>query len=357
MNPNERASGRFFSALPQVCPLDSITHVHLTHQTATQHALLANILVAAGFTGTLVAARASIADAGRKIHPDIAVRLSDHPSAGEKAEHILLELGPGRAAMRLVIEAALEAISPTGRVWIFGSKETGIISLAKQLANSATALYKGHLRLISIGKDSRFKKQKKRKEPTPLDGDGFCRFQCHDATIVSRPGLFSWHEPDPASLMLLEAMARSGIDPGPKVLDWGCGNGLITAVLARRWPESRFILSDDQWSAVRSACLTMNENRLDDRTEVIAEDGIGPELSRQEFSTIVSNPPFHRGVQNDSSIVADFLAKGVELLRRDGSIWLVGNRFLDHAGQLARLVANVETVARDESYSVVRGWR
>jgi 16S rRNA (guanine1207-N2)-methyltransferase len=361
MNPNERSSQRFFSALVDVCPVASVSHLYLCNQTLNNNYYLISSMLNAGFQGTLVAARASIANAGRTVNPELSVVLNDHPSNCEKADHILLELNQGREASRMTIQAALDAISDKGRLWIFGNQESGIVSIAKRFSQSKTALYKGHLRLISLGKDSIYQEKtgkKSRKNNTPpMDSEGFCQLEYKNLPIISRPGVFSWQAPDPASLLLLDAMEKLGLDPGPKVLDWGCGSGLLSTVLAKKWSNSHFTLSDDQWGAVRCAKKTMEINKLEERSQVIAEDGIGEVLAQQKFSTIISNPPFHRGVRTDSHTTESFINKAVELLERNGSFWLVGNRFLNYGKQLAQHLKHVETIAENGTFSVIRGWR
>jgi hypothetical protein len=145
MNPTERSAQRFFSALVDVCPIALVSHLYLCNQTINNNHYLLNVMVKAGFKGSLIAARASIANSGLMLSSDITVLLNDHPSNSEKADHILLELNQGREASRMTIEAALGAISDKGRVWIFGNQESGIISIAKRFSQSKTALYKGHL--------------------------------------------------------------------------------------------------------------------------------------------------------------------------------------------------------------------
>jgi 16S rRNA (guanine1207-N2)-methyltransferase len=359
MNPTERASQRFFTGLSQVCPVESITHLYLNNLTINQSRSLLDTMLEAGFTGIVVAARASISEQLQTLHPGLAL-LNDHPSNHEPADHILLELNQGREAARATIEEALQAVSKSGRVWIFGSQESGILSIAKRFSECKTALYKGHLRLISLAKISQYQEKPSKKKPAPLpafDSEGFCQFTCFDLPITSRPGLFSWKGPDPASLLLLEAMAKLELDPGPKVLDWGCGTGLLSAVLAKRWPKSFFTLSDDQWSAVRCSKRTMAQNQLEERSSVIAEDGIGSVLSQQKFSTIISNPPFHRGVRTDSTAVETFINRGVEVLAKGGSFWLVGNNFLNYSHQLSKQLKHVETVVENSKFSIIRGWR
>ncbi|MBF0382763.1 MAG: class I SAM-dependent methyltransferase [Magnetococcales bacterium] len=361
MNPNERSAQRFFSALVDVCPAPLINHVYLCNQSVNNNQFLIHSMVDNGFKGTLVAARASIAKSSRDLNRDLSVVLSDHPSNSEKAEHILLELNQGREAARMTIEAALEAISDSGQVWIFGNQESGIVSIAKRFSSCKTALYKGHLRLISLTKNSKYqektgKKRNKKHTPT-LDDEGFCQIDYKGLPIISRPGVFSWQEPDPASILLLDAMEKLDIDPGPTVLDWGCGSGLLSAALAQRWPSCHFTLSDDQFSAVRCAKKTMGINRLEQRSLVVAEDGIGPTLEEKKFSTIISNPPFHRGVRTDFQAAELFIKNATAILAKNGSIWLVGNRFLNYEKQLAKVLKHVEVVANNSTFSVIRGWQ
>ncbi|MBF0194064.1 MAG: methyltransferase [Magnetococcales bacterium] len=361
MNPNERSAQRFFSALVDVCPVASVSHLYLCNQAFNNNHYLISSMINAGFSGTLVAARVSIANSGKLINPELLVQLNDHPSNNEKADNILLELTQGREASRITIEAALTAICDTGRLWIFGNQESGIVSVAKRFSNCKTALYKGHLRLISLNKDSKYQdkpnKKSKKNTPPPLDSEGFCQIEYKNLPIISRPGVFSWQAVDSATMLLLDAHQKLGIDPGPKVLDWGCGSGIISTVLANTWSNSHFTLSDDMWSAVRCAKKTMEINSLEERSQVIAEDGIGRVLANQKFSTIISNPPFHRGVQTDSHATDSFINEGVELLDKKGSFWLVGNRFLNYGRQLAKHLKHVETVAENGAFSVIRGWR
>lgn len=358
MMPKLRALHRFFSAVADHCPVGALTHLHLTHLDLATDGSLLSTLDDAGFKGTLVAGRVSQIEVARQMMPEWSIVLDDHPSLGEPIGEILLELTPGREAARWTILAALEALQGNGRVWVFGSKESGIQALAKRFEPCRTELYKGHLRLISLPKESCPTEPADAKgnddRHTTLDREGFYRFTHRSCPIISRPGLFSWQEPDPASVLLLSAMAEKNEDPGPLVLDWGCGSGLLTAVLAQRWPNSRFILSDDQYSAVRSARRTMAENQLNDRSLVIAENGLGPTLSSQRFSTILSNPPFHRGVNTDYDPFRAFIEKAAGSLTPKGTLWLVGNRFLDHPTQLARWFKQVEIAAQTSHYTVTR---
>ncbi|MBF0214995.1 MAG: hypothetical protein HQM00_15770, partial [Magnetococcales bacterium] len=119
MLPDSRSIHRFFSGLAEVCPLPQLSHIHLIHWPTDPPSPL-DPLQEGGFHGTVVVARASLADAIRHHHPDLTVILDDHPTAGGQADHLLMELPQGREAARLAIESALAALAPEGRLWLFG---------------------------------------------------------------------------------------------------------------------------------------------------------------------------------------------------------------------------------------------
>ena len=128
--------------------------------------------------------------------------------------------------------------------------------------------------------------------------------------VVSLPGVFSHGRLDRGSALLLDNLAKL---PTGKVLDFGCGAGVLGAALKRRYPQSQLVLLDVDAFAVAASRLTLAVNGLD--AEVIAGDGIhaAPKL----LSAIVSNPPFHQGVHTDYQA-------SETLLREAGRHLLVG---------------------------------
>ncbi|MBF0415701.1 MAG: class I SAM-dependent methyltransferase [Magnetococcales bacterium] len=346
MNPGPRSQERFFRALSELLPVDRVTHVHLVHQDPQQPSPIP-MLRSRGFKGCVVAARASIAQSAT-YWPDLQWVLHDHPTAEQPADHCLLELPQGREASRFTIDKALNAISPTGQLWIYGIREHGILSLAKKYPPAQVALVKGHMRLLSLS----------RQDATPRDDttqDPYFRLRYGGITFATLPGVFSWQEPDEGSLMLLEAMLEQ--DPGDRVLDWGCGYGLLGITLARRWPQAQLVLADDQYAAVRATRETLQCNQLEGHITVLLEDGIGPGLSRTTFSTIVTNPPFHRGARNDQEPALAFFKQVGSLLQPHGNLWLVGNQFLAHRRTLQQLGFECEIVLENNRFEVCRAWK
>ncbi|NGZ05616.1 MAG: class I SAM-dependent methyltransferase [Magnetococcales bacterium] len=350
MLPDSRSIQRFFSGLAEVCPVAELSHFHLIHWSAEPPSPL-DPLRASGFRGKVVAARASLADALRHHHPGLVVVLDDHPTAGEQAEQVLMELPQGKEAARLAIDTALAALTPTGKLWLFGEKESGIRSLSKRYSGCETALCKGHLRLHTLTAASQPLPDKGESAPFRPQADGFACLEYDGLPIAVRPGIFSWRTIDAATRLLLEAVRET---PGRSVLDWGCGSGVIGVTLARRFPEIQVVLSDDLVTATRCARRTVEMNDLSGRCTVLTEDGLGPALSRQKFDTIFTNPPFHRGVRTDHEATLAFLAQANACLNTQGSLWLVGNRFLDYGTLLRQQFGQVEEMEGDDAFTL---WR
>lgn len=390
MLPDTRAALRFFDGVPEACPVSRLSHLYLAHWPVEETSPLPAWLEA-GFQGVVVAGRVSIARALRQDHPHLNVRLDDRPTAGQKASRVLMELPQGRRCGLLAIADALAATAadPAGGVWVFGTKELGIQTAAKYFTPSATALSRGHMRLFYLPSQAvwqdplgRFadpltgagRPCKVMHEPAANDlgraADSGSTLQGQDEAgiyeltacglrLATLPGVFSWEEADPGSELLLDTLLSTAMNPGAgavrsEILDWGCGNGLLGVALARHWPESLVVMSDDQWSAVRCARISARWNGVENRCLVLAEDGIGDQLLGRRFHLIVSNPPLHRGVRTDHTTLKRFLPAAWSLLLPGGQLWMVSSNHMDLAKLAAPLGAKAEAINQRDHFTV---WR
>ncbi|MBF0369129.1 MAG: class I SAM-dependent methyltransferase [Magnetococcales bacterium] len=352
MRPNVRGMERFLRRLADDCPIGQLSHLYLSHWPADFPSPLDH-LIPSGFNGTVVAGRVSITKRFRQQYPSLTIQLHDHPTAHTPANHILLELPPGREAARSLVESALASLGQTGRLWIFGSRESGIEGIGKRFSEAATETYRGHVRLLSLGRESVFTPAPGKPVSAPaLDDEGFHRIQAAGVELASRPGVFSWQELDPASRLLLESLPENLTG---QLLDWGCGSGVLGLSLARRHPGLQVVMSDDQISAVRSCERGIQLNGLERSCRVIAEDGVGHLLEGMTFSHILANPPRHRGEAPDQSATQQFIPAAAKRLQPGGGMWLVGNRFWDLGWMMADCLDQVEVVADTEGFRVWRG--
>ena len=121
-----------------------------------------------------------------------------------------------------------------------------------------------------------------------------------DAGVFSRDGL------DAGTRTLLEALPPLA----GRVLDLGCGWGALGGVLAKVYPQARFVLSDINARAVALARRNLRENGLGN-AEAVCGDGFA--AVEGKFDWILTNPPIRAGKQVIYALFAqakDFLAPG-----------------------------------------------
>ena len=127
-----------------------------------------------------------------------------------------------------------------------------------------------------------------------------------DAGVFSRDGL------DAGTRVLLEALPPlSG-----RVLDLGCGWGALGGVLAKKWADVRFVLTDVNERAAALAERNLKLNGLDN-FEVVCGDGFS--AVEGKFDWIVTNPPIRAGKQ----VIYALFAEAKNYLVPGGALALV----------------------------------
>ena len=170
-------------------------------------------------------------------------------------------------------------------------------------------------------------------------------------TIRAHGGVFHTTGLDAGTSLLLDHLDAIAADVNTDVVDLGCGNGIISAHLARRLPDATVNATDVSWQAVDSTRLTARANGLDIVTHWC--DGLSV-LSDQSVDVVVTNPPFHRGTAQDHAPTLAMLADAARVLRPGGSLWCVYHNHLPWASHLRRTVGPTRQVARNRQYTVTR---
>jgi 16S rRNA (guanine1207-N2)-methyltransferase len=132
-------------------------------------------------------------------------------------------------------------------------------------------------------------------------------------------------------------------------IDFGCGTGILAALLKRRRPAARVLAVDISAAAVESARETARANHLD--IEVTRDDLLGsqPDASAD---LIVLNPPFHDGgaLSNDTALA--MFAEAGRVLKPGGQLWTVWNSHLGYVGSLVRTVGPTTQITRNAKFTV-----
>lgn len=163
-------------------------------------------------------------------------------------------------------------------------------------------------------------------------------------TIKSLPGVFSHGEFDIGSKLLLDTLPSLN----GKVLDFGCGAGVIGSVMAILNPGIELDMCDISALAVESSRATLVANGL--TGNVFASDVYSDTSDNYDF--IISNPPFHSGLDTSYSATETLLAKAPSHQARAGQLFIVANSFLKYPPIIEQAYGNCETLNKTNKFTI-----
>ncbi|WP_072016931.1 16S rRNA (guanine(1207)-N(2))-methyltransferase RsmC [Erwinia oleae] len=166
-------------------------------------------------------------------------------------------------------------------------------------------------------------------------------------TIKTLPGVFSRDGLDAGSNLLLSTLKPH---TRGKVLDVGCGAGVLSAMLASFSPKVRLTLTDVSAAAVEASRATLAANQLEG--EVFASNVYSEVNGR--FDMIISNPPFHDGMQTSLEAAQMLIRGAAKHLNIGGELRLVANAFLPYPQVLDETFGNHEVLTQNGRFKVYR---
>ncbi|MCA8864913.1 MULTISPECIES: methyltransferase [unclassified Halomonas] len=166
-------------------------------------------------------------------------------------------------------------------------------------------------------------------------------------TLLSHPGVFGHGKVDEGTLLLLESLESSLPKKSLKVLDMGCGDGIISAWLAQRGHQVTAV--DISTFAVEACKRTLAANGLEGR--VLCSD-VFSALEGEHFDWIVSNPPFHKERDISYGPSQRLISAAPEHLNAGGRLILVANGFLPYPDHLQRAFQDFQTLTDNRRFKV-----
>ncbi len=135
--------------------------------------------------------------------------------------------------------------------------------------------------------------------------------------------LFSSHQVDSGTKLLLRCLETE--QSPQRILDLGCGYGVLGIALARRFPEATVVMADSNLLAVRYARRNATVNNAPN-AEVFGSVAL-EDVPAGEYDLIVANVPAKVG---DEAIEAEFVRGPRERLAPGGAYWFVAVSGLNH---------------------------
>jgi len=170
------------------------------------------------------------------------------------------------------------------------------------------------------------------------------QYQQHELTIRSLPGVFSHGEFDIGSRLLLDTLpSLSG-----KVLDFGCGAGVLGCVMAKLNSDIELEMCDISALAVLSSEETLKANQLS--AKVFASDIYSD--TAENYDYIVTNPPFHAGLDTSYNATETLLEDADKHLKDGGELFVVANSFLKYPPIIEHSLGNCETLNKTSKFAI-----
>jgi 16S rRNA (guanine1207-N2)-methyltransferase len=170
-------------------------------------------------------------------------------------------------------------------------------------------------------------------------------------TVVNHAGVFCADRLDIGTRFLLEHLPDSRA--GQRVVDLGCGNGVVGTAMALADPQAEVLFVDESFQAVASAEATFKANGVPGHAEFRVGDGLAG-VPADSVDLVLNNPPFHSHQATTDTTAWRMFTGARRALRPGGELWVIGNRHLGYHLKLRRLFGNSRLVASGPKFVVLK---
>ncbi|MFJ8624478.1 methyltransferase [Kitasatospora sp. NPDC093550] len=173
-------------------------------------------------------------------------------------------------------------------------------------------------------------------------------------TVVNHAGTFCAERLDIGTRFFLAHLPVPA--PGARVVDLGCGNGVVGTAAALAGPGAEVVFVDESHQAVASAEETFRTNLGPDApARFLTADALAAEaIAPGSVDLVLNNPPFHSHQATTDATAWRMFTGSKRALRPGGELWVVGNRHLGYHVKLRRLFGNCQLVAGNPKFVVLR---
>lgn len=154
-----------------------------------------------------------------------------------------------------------------------------------------------------------------------------------ELNLTTSEELFSPEQVDRGTLAMLSTVE---FQPTDKVLDLGCGYGVVGILAARKIGPERVVMVDVNPLAVVMAKQNAEVNQVGDVT-IRVSDGLAV-VEESGFTLILSNPPYHE----DFSVPKGFIEEGFRKLALGGRMVMVVKRLTWYKNKLTTTFGGVK---------------
>ncbi|MFC1691044.1 class I SAM-dependent methyltransferase [Nanoarchaeota archaeon] len=175
----------------------------------------------------------------------------------------------------------------------------------------------------------------------------------NELTLETASGVFSVGEVDKGTKLLIE---KSEIKEKDRILDMGCGYGVVGIALAKKYPKTEIAFTDINKRAVMITKKNIKSNKIKNKTKLFQGHLYDPLVESDNnylnyFNTILTNPPQHAG----KDICFKIIEESPEFLMHKGTLQLVARH--NKGGEtlskkMKEVFGNVKDIAKSGGFRV-----
>ena len=263
----------------------------------------------------------------------------------QKFDGAVIYMPKSKEQAKMLIANIAACLKPSGNLLLVGENKGGVKSAAKMLDTVSSQVNKidsaRHCALFAAQIDKPVKPFELTKWQTEIT------VSVDDLAykVCSLPGVFNHGSVDLGTRVLLDNLPE--VSTG-RLLDFGCGAGVIGCYLGLKRADSDIVMSDVNALAIYCAKKSAELNGI--KAQVVASNGLMDVQGK--FSAIYTNPPFHTGIHTDYSVTENFIAQLQKYLMKSGSLTLVANKFLRYSELLEQKFSAVTLIAQTTKFSL-----
>jgi 23S rRNA (guanine1835-N2)-methyltransferase len=168
-------------------------------------------------------------------------------------------------------------------------------------------------------------------------------------TISNHSGVYAREKLDIGARYFMQNLPD--IKSGTRVIDLGCGNGVIGLTVLAQQPEALVTFIDESYMAVDSAKVNISKNLPEqfEQCEFTINDCLA-DVEPNSVDLVLCNPPFHQQNATTDHIAWQMFRDSHRVLKKGGELRIIGNRQLGYHIKLKRLFGNEKLIASNDKF-------
>jgi len=170
-----------------------------------------------------------------------------------------------------------------------------------------------------------------------------------DFSISNHANVYAREKLDIGARYFIENLPK--ISANTKVIDLGCGNGVIGLTVLANQPEAQVQFIDESVMAIASAKQNVLNNLPEqiDNCEFTLNDSL-TDIEGGSVDLILCNPPFHQNTATTDHIAWQMFKDSHRVLKKGGELRIIGNQQLAYHIKLQRLFGNEKLIASNNKF-------